>query len=66
MKLRQLMGSLLDVQPDDRVLEIGFGPGLAIRELSRVAHEGYICGLDRPQPFVARRHPGRLSWLTYA
>lgn len=27
--------SLLDVQPTDRVLEIGFGPGLAIADLSR-------------------------------
>lgn len=38
--------SLLDVQPGDRVLEIGFGPGLAIRELSRVAREGHVCGID--------------------
>ncbi len=26
--------SLLDVQPTDRVLEIGFGPGIAVRELA--------------------------------
>jgi SAM-dependent methyltransferase len=38
--------SLLDVQPGDRVLEIGFGPGLAIRELSRIAREGHVCGID--------------------
>src|ERR671918_3106209 len=41
--------SLLDAQPDDRVLEIGFGPGLAILELSRIAHEGYVCGLDHSE-----------------
>ena len=41
--------SLLDVQPDDRVLEIGFGPGLAIRELSRLAPEGYVCGIDHSE-----------------
>jgi hypothetical protein len=28
--------SLLDVQPDDRVLELGFGPGIAIREAARL------------------------------
>jgi spermidine synthase len=28
--------SLLGVERDDRVLEIGFGPGVAIRELSRI------------------------------
>lgn len=41
--------SLLEVQPRDRVLEIGFGPGLAILELSRLAHEGYVCGLDHSE-----------------
>jgi ubiquinone/menaquinone biosynthesis C-methylase UbiE len=41
--------SLLDVQRDDRVLEIGFGPGLAIRELARLASDGYVCGLDHSE-----------------
>jgi len=41
--------SLLDVQRDDRVLEIGFGPGIAIAELSRIATEGYVCGLDHSE-----------------
>lgn len=40
--------SLLDVQPTDRVLEIGFGPGLAIAELSRrVGSSGHVYGIDR-------------------
>lgn len=38
--------SLLEVQPTDRVLEIGFGPGRAIAELSRKATEGHVCGID--------------------
>jgi ubiquinone/menaquinone biosynthesis C-methylase UbiE len=39
--------SLLDVQPTDRVLEIGFGPGLAIAELSRrVGGSGHVYGID--------------------
>ena len=38
--------SLLDVQPTDRVLEIGFGPGLAIKEIARLAPEGWVCGID--------------------
>jgi ubiquinone/menaquinone biosynthesis C-methylase UbiE len=38
--------SLLDVQPTDRVLEIGFGPGLAIAELSRRATRGMVYGVD--------------------
>src|SRR5829696_8495634 len=49
--------SLIDVQRDDRVLEVGFGPGIAIRELSRLAHEGYVCGIDHSELMVrqARR-----------
>jgi ubiquinone/menaquinone biosynthesis C-methylase UbiE len=41
--------SLLDVRRSDRVLEIGFGPGLAIRELSRLAAEGQVCGIDHSE-----------------
>ena len=37
--------SLLDVQPADRVLEIGFGPGLAIAQLAR-AGAGHVYGID--------------------
>src|ERR671911_284188 len=46
--------SLLDVRPDDRVLEIGFGPGLAIRELARLATEGYVCGIDHSELMLRR------------
>jgi ubiquinone/menaquinone biosynthesis C-methylase UbiE len=44
--------SLLEVQRDDRVLEIGFGPGIAIRELSRRAPEGRVCGVDHSEVMV--------------
>jgi SAM-dependent methyltransferase len=37
--------SLLDVRPADRVLEIGFGPGLAVAELTR-AGAGHVYGAD--------------------
>jgi SAM-dependent methyltransferase len=45
---------LLDVQPDDRVLELGFGPGLAIRELARLAADGYVCGIDHSELMLRR------------
>lgn len=51
--------SLLDVQRHDRVLEIVFGPGIAIREISRLAVEGYVCGLDHSEEMLrqaARRN----------
>ena len=37
--------SLLGVRPADQVLEIGFGPGLAIAELAR-AGAGHVYGID--------------------
>ncbi len=37
--------SLLGVQPADQVLEIGFGPGLAVAELAR-AGAGHVYGID--------------------
>ena len=37
--------SLLGMQPDGQVLEIGFGPGLAIAELAR-AGAGHVYGID--------------------
>jgi ubiquinone/menaquinone biosynthesis C-methylase UbiE len=37
---------LLDVQPSDEVLEIGFGPGVGIQLLAKSAPEGRIAGVD--------------------
>ena len=44
--------SLLDVQPTDRVLEIGFGPGLAIAELARRVTRGHVYGIDHSEVMV--------------
>ncbi len=38
--------SLLAVQPADRVLEVGFGPGVAIELLATQASHGWIAGID--------------------
>jgi SAM-dependent methyltransferase len=44
------VAELLDVQPGDRVLEIGFGPGLPIAELSRrVGPTGWVYGIDHSE-----------------
>jgi SAM-dependent methyltransferase len=51
--------SLLDVQPTDCLLEIGFGPGIAIREAARRAQRGYVVGVDHSAVMVkqgARRN----------
>ncbi|MEV6155529.1 class I SAM-dependent methyltransferase [Nonomuraea sp. NPDC052129] len=46
--------SLLDVQPTDRVLEIGFGPGVAIAEFAGRATQGQVFGVDHSQAMVRR------------
>jgi SAM-dependent methyltransferase len=48
------VASLLDVRPADRVLEIGFGPGLAIAALARRATHGRIYGIDHSAVMVRR------------
>ena len=48
--------SLLGIRPADRVLEIGFGPGLAIAELAR-ASAGHVYGIDHSG--VMLRHAAR-------
>lgn len=40
------MLTLLDVKPDDRVLEIGFGPGTEIQHVAKLAKRGFVAGID--------------------
>lgn len=49
--------SLLDIRPDDRLLEIGFGPGFAVDLVSKIASEGFIAGVDHSEVMV--RHAGK-------
>jgi ubiquinone/menaquinone biosynthesis C-methylase UbiE len=47
----------LDVQPADRVLDIGCGGGMAIKLIAKVAVDGFVAGLDHSPGMVeqARR-----------
>ena len=38
--------SLLAMGRDDRILEIGFGPGVVIQSIAAIATEGFIAGID--------------------
>ncbi|NUR89621.1 MAG: class I SAM-dependent methyltransferase, partial [Nonomuraea sp.] len=44
--------SLLNVQPTDRILEVGFGPGIAIAEFARRATRGKVHGVDHSHVMV--------------
>ena len=46
--------ALLDVQSNDRVLEIGFGPGQAIEEVAKLTPNGFIAGIDLSDVMVAQ------------
>ena len=48
---------LLDVQPTDRVIELGCGPGVAIAALATRAIRGLVVGVDHSQVMIrqARR-----------
>ena len=37
---------LLDIRPEDRVLELGFGPGLGMQGAAGRAHRGEVFGVD--------------------
>jgi SAM-dependent methyltransferase len=45
---------LLDVRPDDRVLELGCGPGVAVAALAARATRGLVVGVDH-SPVVIRQ-----------
>jgi len=55
--------SLLDIKPTDRLLEIGFGPGFAIEQASRLATAGLVAGVDHSDVMVqqaTRRNAGAM------
>jgi ubiquinone/menaquinone biosynthesis C-methylase UbiE len=46
--------SLLKVQPDDQILEIGFGPGTDIQRVSQQASRGFVAGIDYAEIMVCQ------------
>ena len=54
---------LLNVRPDDKVLEVGFGPGVAIQLVLQRLSTGSVAGVDQSQEMVsqaAARNAGAL------
>lgn len=43
---------MLDVQPEDQALEIGFGHGHAIQMIAERAHQGLVAGIDASDAMV--------------
>ena len=42
----------LDPQPGDRILEVGFGPGVAVEELVKRVTAGFVAGVDFSEVMV--------------
>jgi SAM-dependent methyltransferase len=40
---------LLGIEPQDRVLEVGFGPGLAVARAAQLASRGKVVGIDHSE-----------------
>jgi SAM-dependent methyltransferase len=48
---------LLEVQPTDRVIELGCGPGVAVAALAERATEGLVVGIDHSEVMIGQaRH----------
>ena len=43
---------LLEIGPNDEVLEVGFGPGVVIQHLARLAFAGHVAGIDQSREMV--------------
>jgi ubiquinone/menaquinone biosynthesis C-methylase UbiE len=43
---------LLGIQPNDSVLEVGFGPGVGIELLARLVSGGYVAGIDPSEEMI--------------
>jgi ubiquinone/menaquinone biosynthesis C-methylase UbiE len=44
--------SLLDIQPEHHILEIGFGPGVSTRIAAEKATKGFVAGIDHSETMV--------------
>lgn len=50
--LNHWMVDLLGVTPQDRILEVGFGPGVALADLLARASDGFVAGVDTSELMV--------------
>lgn len=63
-KQRQIVLSALNLQVDERILDIGFGPGILIEDMAKIiGPDGSICGIEISEPFIALSQK-RLSHLS--
>lgn len=54
---------LLEIAPDDRVLEIGCGPGMALREIATRLDTGTVTGIDHSDIMIDQARNRNLAGL---
>ena len=53
-ELNSFVKEILDLQREDRVMEIGFGPGKLINEMAEITTEGVVEGIDFSQVMLKK------------
>lgn len=61
--VNRLVCQFLDVQPHDRVLEIGFGPGRLIELLAPLVPQGLVAGVDPSEVMVRQATRRNAAWI---
>lgn len=51
-KLTSKVVAYLDVQPNDRILDVGCGDGALTAQIAQAASQGHVLGLDASQSFI--------------
>jgi tRNA A58 N-methylase Trm61 len=46
------VADLLEVTANDRVLEVGFGPGVVLQRLAKLAPAGHVAGIDQSREMI--------------
>ena len=59
--LTRLVKEVLLLKKDDKVLEIGFGPGKLISDMAEVVTEGVVEGIDFSEDHAERRRVKLIS-----
>ncbi len=52
--LNNFIKDLLDLQENDRVLEIGFGPGMLLHQMAQITTKGLVEGIDFSEAMLAQ------------
>lgn len=51
-KMAEWVLSKVTIKPSDRILEVGFGPGLGIQAASAITTDGFVAGIDYSHEMV--------------